>query len=205
MLRVGLTGGIASGKTTVAALLRKHGSKVLDADALGHELMTPGKAAYHEIVREFGSDVLASDGRIDRARLAAIVFSDAQKRARLNQILHPPITDEVRKWFAAMERQGVDLAFLEAALLVEVGFHKSLDRLLVCWCRPEQQLERMVRRGLSEEQARLRLAAQMPAEEKRRIADWLIDCSDTLAKTEHQVSDALRFLRDEARAGSNIS
>jgi dephospho-CoA kinase len=203
MLRVGLTGGIASGKTTVAALLRKHGCQVLDADILGHDLMQPGKPAYAEIVKEFGNGVLAPDKAIDRAKLGAVVFSDAEKRTRLNQILHPRIMEATQKWFEALAAKDTDVAFVEAALLVEAGYHKDLDRLVVCWSKPEQQLERLLKRGLSRQQARQRVAAQMPADEKRRVADRVIDCSGTLAKTERQVIDALAALRQEARATSN--
>ena len=206
MLRVGLTGGIASGKTTVAALLRKYGAPVLDADALGHELLSPGKAPHDEVLREFGDSVLGAGGTIDRAKLGSIVFSDAEKRGRLNAILHPPIMQEVQKWFAVLQSEGIaELAFVEAALLVEAGYHKSLDRLVVCWCQPEQQIERMMKRGLTQAQARLRLASQMPADEKRRAADRVIDCSGTLARTDQQVREMLEALRDEARMTPNVS
>ncbi|HKV47182.1 MAG TPA: dephospho-CoA kinase [Candidatus Acidoferrales bacterium] len=206
MLRVGLTGGIASGKTAVAALLRAHGYEVLDADALGHELMRPGQAAYDDILREFGRDVLAEDMTVDRARLGAIVFGDEEKRAALNCILHPRILDAVQRWFAALDRAGgPPFAFVEAALLVEAGYRRILDRLIVCWSKPEQQNERLVARGLSAEQARLRVAAQMPIEEKRRVADDVIDCSGSLAETERQVEKLLETLNLAAGTPRNIS
>lgn len=200
MLRVGLTGGIASGKTAVAALLRARGYEVLDADSLGHELMCPGQAAYDDIVREFGGDVLAAEMSVDRAKLGAVVFRDAEKRAALNRILHPRILDAVQRWFAALDRNGgPPFAFVEAALLVEAGYRGILDRLVVCWSKPEQQIERLVARGLSAEQARLRVAAQMPVEEKRLAADHLIDCSGSLAETERQVEMLLETLKQQAR------
>ncbi len=206
MLRVGLTGGIASGKTAVAALLRARGCEVLDADSLGHELMRPGQAAYDDIVREFGRDVLAADMSVDRARLGAIVFAVAEKRAALNRILHPRILDAVQRWFTALDRAGGSpFAFVEAALLVEAGYRGILDRLVVCWSKPEQQIERLVARGLSDEQARLRVAAQMPVEEKRRAADDLINCSGSLAETERQVEALLEKLRHAAGTPRNIS
>lgn len=206
MLRVGLTGGIASGKTAVAALLLARGYEVLDADSLGHEMMRPGQAAYDDIVREFGRDVLAADMSVDRAKLGAIVFADAEKRAALNRILHPRILDAVQGWFAALDRSGRPaFAFVEAALLVEAGYRGILDRLVVCWSKPEQQMERLVARGLSAEQARLRVAAQMPVEEKRRAADHLIDCSDSLAETERQVEMLLEALKQTAGTSRNIS
>jgi len=205
MLKVGLTGGIASGKSTVASMLRDRDCQVLEADPLGHELLEPGQAAYDEVVREFGDSILGRDGKVDRVKLGAIVFADPARRARLNQILHPRILAVVRQWFAALERAGdVELAIVEAALIVEAGFHKELDKLIVCWSKPEQQLQRLVERGLTEEQARMRIASQMPAEEKRKVADEVIDCSGTMKETEQQVDTLLAKLRGAA-AGRNIS
>ncbi|MGB6845170.1 MAG: dephospho-CoA kinase [Candidatus Acidiferrales bacterium] len=199
MLRVGLTGGIASGKSTVASLIRDADGMVLELDPLGHELLEPGQAAYDEIVREFGGEILAPGGAVDRRKLGEIVFADAVRRARLNAILHPRILDVTRKWFTAIDRPGgPDIAFVEAALIVESGFHKELDKLVVCWCRPEQQIERLLERGLSPEQAELRMAAQMPIEEKRKVADEAIDCSGAMEETERQVNEALTRLRQAA-------
>lgn len=195
MLRVGLTGGIASGKSTVASILRDRDCSVLELDPLGHEMLEPGQAAYDETVAEFGKGILEPSGKVDRGKLGTIVFADAAKRARLNEILHPRILDVVRNWFAALDQPGgPDLAFAEAALIVESGFHKDLDRLVVCWCRPEQQLERLEERGLSAEQAQQRIAAQMPMDEKRGFADIVIDCSGSLADTETQVGKMLEKL-----------
>ncbi len=207
MLRVGLTGGIASGKSTVAGMLRDLDCPVLDADTLGHELLEQGQDAYNEVVREFGQEILDAHGNVDRGKLGHIIFADAQKRARLNQILHPRILDVVRKWFAAQGHPGgPELAVVEAALIIEAGYNKELDQVIVCWCPPEQQLQRLVERGLTAEQARLRIAAQMPMEEKRRLADETIDCSGSLAETERQVMDVVKRLsRPAAPAGGNIS
>jgi len=207
MLRVGLTGGIASGKSTVAGMLRDLDCPVLDADTLGHELLEQGQEAREEVVREFGQEILDARGNVDRGKLGHIIFADAQKRARLNQILHPRILDVVRKWFAAQGHPGgPDLAVVEAALIIEAGYNKELDQVIVCWCPPEQQLQRLVERGLTAEQARLRIAAQMPMEEKRRLADETIDCSGSLAETERQVMDLVKRLsRPAAPAGGNFS
>jgi len=189
MLRVGLTGGIASGKSTVASMLRDLEYPVLDADSIARELLEPGQDAYREVVREFGDPVLARSGAVDRPKLGAIVFGDAQKRERLNQILHPRIQEVVAQWFAALDRPGgPDLAFEDAALILEARAKKNLDRVVVCWCRPEQQIERLQERGLSVEEAKARIAAQMPMEEKRRLADETIDCSGSMEETERQLN-----------------
>jgi dephospho-CoA kinase len=207
MFRVGLTGGIASGKSTVAAMLRELDCPVLDADTLGHELLEQGQDAFNEVVREYGKEILDTYGNVDRSKLGQIIFADAQKRARLNQILHPRILDVVRKWFAALARSGgPELAVVEAALIIEAGYNKELDQVIVCWCPAEQQLQRQVDRGLTAEQAQLRIAAQMPMDEKRRLGDETIDCSGSLEATERQVMEVVKRLsRPAAPAGGNIS
>jgi dephospho-CoA kinase len=205
MLKIGLTGGIASGKSTVASMLRDLDCPILAADALGHELLEPGQTAYAEVVREFGIDILDSYGNVDRTALGEIVFADAHKRAQLNLILHPRIQEIIQKWFAALDQPGgPDLAIVEAALILEAGFQKDLDKLIVCWCRPEQQIERLQERGLTEEQAQLRIAAQMPMEQKRDMADETIDCSGTIEDTERAVEHAVKRMLDAASAGRNI-
>jgi|ERR1700687_1599883 len=196
MLRLGLTGGIASGKTAVAAMLREMGFAVLDADSLAHKLTEPGQAAYDEVVREFGESILDADARIDRAKLAAIVFADPAKLARLNAIVHPRVETAVHQQFAEWLRDpACDAAFVEAALLVEAGYHKNLDGLVVTWCRPDQQLERLRARGFSDEDARRRIAAQLPVDEKLHFATQKIDCSGSLEDTRTQVAALAAKLR----------
>jgi dephospho-CoA kinase len=193
MLRLGLTGGIASGKSAVAAMLREMGFAVLDADSLAHKLIEPGQPAYDEVVQEFGEAVIATGGRVDRAKLSAIVFNDRAKLDRLNGIVHPRVAEVIFSQFEAWRRAGVrDAVFVEAALLVESGIHKNLDGLVVAWCEPQQQLERLVTRGLSEAEARRRIAAQLPVEEKLLLATEKIDCSGSLEATRLQV-EALAF------------
>ena len=188
MQRMGLTGGIASGKSTVAAMLRELGFPVLAADLVSHKLMEPGQAAHDEILLEFGAELADAHGQIDRAKLAAIVFADPVKLAKLNQILHPRVEQATFRQFAEWERDlGRDAVFVEAALLVEAGFVKNLDGLVVAFCRPEQQLERLLARGMSEVEARRRIAAQMPAGEKLKYATERIDCSGTIEETRAQV------------------
>jgi len=196
MLRLGLTGGIASGKTAVAAMLREMGFAVLDADSLAHKLIEPSQAAYDEVVREFGASILDTDARVDRAKLAAIVFADPAKLARLDAIVHPRVETAVHEQFAEWSRNGArDAAFVEAALLVEAGYHRNLDGLVVTWCRPEQQLERLRARGFSDEDARRRIAAQLPVAEKLHFATEKIDCSGSLETTRTQVAALAAKLR----------
>jgi dephospho-CoA kinase len=206
MVRVGLTGGIASGKSTVAAFLRDRDYQVLDADALARELIEPGQDSYNEVVREFGTEILSSSGAVDRRKLGAIVFSDAGKRERLNQILHPRIHEVVVKWFEALDRPGgPQMAFEEAALILEAGAQRDLDCVIVCWCRPEQQIERLKERGFSRHEAELRIAAQMPLDQKRNLADEVIDCSLSLEDTERQVILVIEKLKRWAAAGRRVS
>ncbi len=196
MLRLGLTGGIASGKSAVGAMLREMGFPVLDADALAHKLIEPGQAAYDEVTREFGPSIIRADGRVDRAKLAAIVFADRAKLDHLNAIVHPRVEAALLRQFAEWERNGVrDAAFVEAALIVEAGIHKKLDGLVVAWCKPEQQFERLRARGLSEEEARRRVAMQLSVAEKLRYATEKIDCSGSLEETRRQVEALAAKLR----------
>lgn len=196
MLRLGITGGIASGKSVVSQMLRDLGFPVLDADSLGHELMEPGTPAFAEIVKEFGGGILDSSGRIERKKLGATVFADAGKLAKLNAILHPRVEQEMALRFEEWEKSSAtEAAFVEAALLVEAGYHKRLDGLVVAWCRPEQQIERLRARGMSEQQARQRISAQMPVEEKLKYATEKIDCSGTKDATLRQVEALAQKLR----------
>lgn len=196
MLRLGLTGGIASGKSAVAAMLREMGFSVLDADSLAHKLIEPGQPAYDELVREFSPSITDSNGRVDRAKLAAVVFADRAKLDRLNAIVHPRVAEVISRQFEEWQRQGTrDAAFVEAALIVEAGIHKGLDGLVVAWCEPEQQFERLRARGLSEPEARRRIAAQLSVEEKLRYATEKIDCSGSLEQTRRQVEALATTLR----------
>jgi dephospho-CoA kinase len=196
MLRMGLTGGIASGKTAVAAILREMEFPVLEADVVARTLMDPGKPAHDEVLREFGAELADASGAIDRGRLAAIVFADKSKLAKLNSILHPRVEEIVFRQFADWEREAAwDAAFVEAALLVEAGYTKGLDGLVVAYCKPEQQMERLLARGMSEAEARLRIASQMPVEEKLRYATEKIDCSGTMEETWEQVKELAERIR----------
>ena len=188
MLKIGLTGGIASGKSAVAAILRELGFPVLDADSIAHKLMEPGQAAHDEIVQAFGADLADSSGRIDRHKLAAVVFADPAKLAKLNSILHPRVDQIIFGQLEAWQKSGAHpTVFVEAALLIEAGMAARLDGLVVAWCTPEQQVERLRARGMSETEIHRRIAAQLPMEEKLKHATYTINCSGTLEETRAQV------------------
>jgi dephospho-CoA kinase len=199
MLRWGITGGIASGKSAVASMLRELGFRVLDADSLAHKLVEPGQAAYNDVVHAFGREILGKDSRVDRTKLASIVFADRSKLDRLNAIVHPRVGEAMDRQFEEWQAAGIhDIAFVEAALIVEAGLHKRLDGLVVAWCRPEQQLERLRARKMSDEEAHHRIAAQLPIAEKLRYATEKIDCSGTLEETRRQVEALAAKLRSRA-------
>ncbi|HXE75862.1 MAG TPA: dephospho-CoA kinase [Candidatus Xenobia bacterium] len=199
MLKVGLTGGIASGKTTVAAMFRARGCVILEADRIAHAHMEPGSDGYEKIVEAFGEEILRPDASIDRQRLGAIVFADAARRTELERILHPLVIITLDGELARRANEAPDsIVIVEAALLVEARYHTLLDKLVVTWCRPEQQRERLLAKGFTPEQAEQRIAAQMPVEEKRRLADYVIDCSGSLEETERQVEQVFQSLRRDA-------
>jgi dephospho-CoA kinase len=185
MLRVGLTGSIAVGKSFVTSVFAELGCHVLDADQTAREEVMPGTAGLAAVVREFGEGVLAPDGTLDRASMAAVVFADEQKRLRLNFLLHPFIIarqDEVLREWEREDPNGI--AIVDAALMIESGGYKRFDKLIVVHCRPEVQLERlMLRNKLTLAEAQQRIASQMPQEEKQRYADYLIDTSEGFEPT----------------------
>jgi dephospho-CoA kinase len=186
---IGLTGGIASGKSTVAGMLRELGAPIIDADVLARQVVEPGQPAYEDIVREFGPQVLAADGTIDRKRLGERVFGDAAARARLNAITHPRIGAAGQAQIAHFSAAGAPVVIYEAALIVENGIHRALDGLIVVSASPEVQLERTMRRdGLDEAAARARLAAQLPLADKLAVATEVVDNSGTPAETRAQVA-----------------
>jgi dephospho-CoA kinase len=164
---------------------------------MAHRLIEPGAAAFEGVVREFGRGILDGEGRIMRAKLAEIVFADPARLARLSAIIHPHVLSQLDAELARLaESDFRGVAVVEAALLVESGYCHRLDRLILVWCRPEQQLERIVGgRGMNETQARQRIASQMSLEEKRKLADDEIDCSGSLADTRRQVSTLVERLK----------
>jgi dephospho-CoA kinase len=200
MLRVGLTGSIAVGKSFVAGVLAELGCHVLDADQTAREVVGAGMPGLRAVAAAFGDEVLRSDGTLDRARLGAIVFADEKKRLLLNSILHPFIIEsqdaQLRKW-ETEDPEGIGV--IDAALMIESGGYRRFDKLIVVHCRPEAQLERlMARNGLTREDAAARISAQMPQEEKKRYADYLIDTSDGFECARQETERVYRALRDEA-------
>lgn len=177
MLNVGLTGGIGSGKSTIAAMFRDKGAYVIDFDALAHEVQGPGQPAWRGVVDRFGRGVLDRDGRIDRARLADIVLGDGEKLAALNAIVHPAVFDAWSARLREIEAGKPDAIVLsDVPLLIEAGVRKLFDLVILVYVSPEEQLQRIrARNGYSLEEAKKRLACQMPIDEKLRHADIVID------------------------------
>jgi dephospho-CoA kinase len=197
MLRVGLTGSIGVGKSFVANILAELGCYVLDADLTAREVVEPGRPGLAAVVKAFGAKVIRADGELDREKLGALIFSDPEKRALLNSILHPYIIERqdelLRDWET---RNPGGIGVVDAALMIESGGYKRFDKLIVVHCTPEEQLKRvMARNSLSREEAEQRIRAQMPQEEKKRLGDYLIDTSDGFEATRSRTEDVYAELR----------
>jgi dephospho-CoA kinase len=197
MLRVGLTGSIAVGKSHVSQVLAELGCHVLDADRTARAVVAPGTLGLAKIVEAFGPEVLRADGSLERAKLGAIVFSDEAQRQRLNALLHPLIMAAQDEWLNACAIEDPHgIAVVDAALLIESGGYRRFDKLIVVHCRPEVQLERLMRRERTTRvEAEQRIAAQMPQAEKMRYADFLIDTSGDFAATRAQTEAVYENLR----------
>jgi dephospho-CoA kinase len=197
MLKVGLTGSIAVGKSHVLSIFRELGCYTIDADQIAREVVTPDSEGLKLVVENFGKEVLQLDGSLDRQKLGAIVFADEVKRRRLNSLLHPLIIaaqDEQVRQIEQSDPNGI--VIIDAALMIESGGYRRLHKLIVVHCDPESQLQRLMRRdGLSRETAESRIAAQMPQDEKKTFADFLIDTSGDHSQTRAQVEDVYRELR----------
>ncbi|MEW6210025.1 MAG: dephospho-CoA kinase [Acidobacteriota bacterium] len=197
MLKVGLTGSIAVGKSSVLSVFRELGCFALDADKIAHSVMEPGREAYSDVVSEFGEEILAADRTIDRGKLGSVVFADAERRKRLNEIVHPRVITEQNRLLKEVEERTPDgIAIIDAALMIESGGYKRFDKLIVVFCDAQSQLERLMRRNnLSRQQAELRIRAQMSSDEKRRYADYEIDTSGTFEETRKRVVEVYEELR----------
>ncbi|MEO7191256.1 MAG: dephospho-CoA kinase [Vicinamibacterales bacterium] len=204
LLRVALTGGIATGKSTCLQHFRALGVPTVDADSLSRTLVLPGTPALSAIVDRFGPQILASTGLLDRRALARIVFADDQARRDLEGIVHPGVFVAINAWFLAeaeTETEGSKAAFAVAdvPLLYETGHEHDFDRVVVAACRPEQQLQRLMGRdGSSEEDARRRIGSQWPIARKRELADYVVDTSGDDGDTSRQVMSIVERLRAEA-------
>lgn len=204
MYVVGLTGGIGTGKSVVAKILEAHGTVILDADRLGHEVYLPGRPAYDDIVSEFGADVVAGDGTIDRKKLGPIVFSSPEKLARLNAITHPRMKEMMRERLAELDRAGTKVAVLEAALLFDAAWDDLTDEVWVTVVDPRTAATRASERsGIPVEQVLERIQkAQMASEERIRRSDVIIDTSGTLDDSRRRTLDAWRDLELRLNARS---
>ncbi|MDQ3473787.1 MAG: dephospho-CoA kinase [Acidobacteriota bacterium] len=200
-LRIGVTGSIGVGKSFVAGVLGELGCHVVDADQTAREVVMPGSPGLATVVAAFGADVLREDGTLDRPKLGAIVFPDQKKRELLNSILHPYIIARQDELLREWEREDpFGIGIVDAALMIESGGYKRFDKLIVVHCRPEVQLERLkTRDGLSESEARQRVAAQMPQEEKRKYADYLIDTSEGFEATRARTAEVFSELQELTR------
>lgn len=199
MLVVGLTGGIATGKSTVAAMFAARGAAVVDADEVAHTLQEPGQACHLQIVEVFGRGILEEGGRIDRKRLGALVFADPGARRRLEAIMHPAIREACQTRIRAVEAAGTRVCLVNAALILEAGQRHRYQKIVLVSAPEEVQVARLVKdRGLSEGEARERLQAQWPTSAKAAYADFVIDTGGDLAATEAQVATVYAALEEWA-------
>jgi dephospho-CoA kinase len=206
MLLIGLTGSIGVGKSFVAGVLAGLGCNVLDADDTAREVVAPGSAGLRAVVAEFGPEILQDNGTLDRSKLGKLVFQNADTRAVLNGILHPLIIAEqdrqVREWEIS-NPEGI--AVIDAALMIESGGYKRFDKVIVVFCRPDVQLERLISRDkLSPDEALRKIGAQMPQEEKKKFADYLIDTSDGFEAARKRTEEVYRELTEEREMSDTL-
>jgi len=196
MLHVGLTGNIASGKSHATSVFAELGAHIIDADKVAHELLAPATTTYRKVVDAFGSEIVNDDGTINRRRLGGIVFHDTDKRLLLNSLVHPDVRAEVLRRVVEIDGDGRDgILIVDAALMVESGSYKMYDKLIVVYCAPALQIARIVSRdNLSIAEARARMAAQLPVEEKLKVANYTVDTSGTFRQTREQIEAIYRDL-----------
>lgn len=197
MLTIGLTGGIATGKDTVAQVLESRGAEIVDADKIARKLMEPGQAVFDKVVRAFGRDILHYEGSIDRKILADIIFKDESKRQELNSIIHPAIIDEEWNKVLAIKRRNPNaVAVVNAPLLIESGNHKDVDKVILVVADEELVIKRLTKRdGLSREDILQRINSQMPEEEKRKYADYIIENNGTFDDLKKNVIQLFKTLK----------
>jgi len=197
MLLVGLTGGVASGKSTVSRILEGEGAILIDADQIARALARPGSPVFLELIRAFGEKILREDGSLDRKALAARVFSDPEQRSVLNRILHPRIKEEIRRRVReVVERDPAAIVIIDAALLIEAGHDQEMDKVIVVTSRAEQQIKRLKERnGMAPEEAERILASQMPQEEKLKVADFVLRNEGSLEETAKRTKEVFQKLK----------
>ncbi|MGH7305363.1 MAG: dephospho-CoA kinase [Candidatus Rokuibacteriota bacterium] len=205
-LLVGLTGGIATGKSTVSAMLRQLGCQIIDADLLARAVVEPGQPALAEIVTEFGRDVLTADGALDRKKLGAVIFADPARRRRLEAVTHPAIRALFMTRLEALAEQGfAGIVVFDAAVMIESGNYKNMDRLVVVVTDDATQMARLRGRdGTDEAEGRRKIASQMPLAEKAKLADYVIDNSGTREATAEQVRRVFAALMSELQSRSSV-
>lgn len=205
MLRVGLTGGIASGKSHVSRVFAEMGCIVYDSDQIARDLVAPETAGLKMLVEEFGREILAADGSLDRARLGSLVFSDELKRQRLNQLLHPLIIAEQDRLISTVQDPD-SIVIIDAALIIETGSYKRFDVTIVVYCDREEQLLRLMKRnGYSRKEAEARINSQMTTEEKLKYADYAIDTSGSFEQTRALTKEVYLQLRKLQKLKTNAS
>jgi len=184
----GLTGGIATGKSTVADMFEELGASIVDSDAIAHRIVEPGEPAYKEIVEYFGKGILRPDRTIDREELGAIVFNDDKQREMLNRMTHPRVFERMRQMIEMYGERGAELVLCDIPLLIESGAQKWINPVILVYADPEIQMERLVERDkCSKERAASRISSQMPIDDKKKLADLVIDNSDSIESTREQV------------------
>ena len=200
MLKVGLTGGIGTGKSHVAKIFIELGCYVFDADKIARQVVEPGEVGFEKVVAEFGKEILAEDGTIDRAKLGQIVFSSPEKREKLNQTLHPIIIAKQDSLISETINQNPNaIVIIDAALMIETGSYKRFDKLIVVYCDRESQIERVMKRNnLSCSEVESRINSKMPSDEKRKYADIEIDTSGTFEETDIKVKAVYQELKELA-------
>ena len=202
MLIVGLTGGIASGKSTIAYMFKKEGAYVIDIDLISREVVEPEKPAWQEIINVFGKEILNDDRTINRKKLGEIIFSDAEKRKKLEEIVHPKINEEKIKKIKEIENIDKQaIVIVDIPLLIETNKHSTVDKIVLVYVSPQKQVERLMKRdGFSLEEVQKRLASQLPIEDKTKYAHYIINYEETLEQVQKKVKEIFRKLKeDEAR------
>ena len=205
MLLVGLTGGIATGKSLVSQILKELGAYIIDADKIARQVVEPEKPAWFEIVKFFGRDIINKDKTINRKRLGEIIFNDPVKKRKLEEIVHPKVIEEENRLVKEYGRKNPNgIVIIDAALLIEAGSHKRVDKLIVVYADKETQFKRLSERdGLSRADAEKRTASQLPLDKKVKMADFVIDNSKGIEETQRQTIDIFNKLRDRISNSCN--